>query len=91
VTSNITMHSAQYGSLYIPWGMDSAQPRCRGENEMYLRKYKGYTHDKGRHKKAVIAVARQRVSILWAMLRDGRLYEKEYNPREKTAGEVQAA
>ncbi|MGW3063576.1 IS110 family transposase, partial [Streptomyces sp. NPDC001130] len=61
------------------------------ENEMYLRKYKGYTHDKGRHKKAVIAVARQRVSILWAMLRDGRLYEREYNPREKTATEVQAA
>ncbi|MER6532149.1 IS110 family transposase [Streptomyces sp. NPDC001508] len=61
------------------------------ENEMYQRKYKGYTHDKGRHKKAVIAVARQRVSILWAMLRDGRLYEKEYNPREKAAGEVQAA
>ena len=30
---------------------------------MYLRKYQGYTHDRGRHKKAVIAVARQRVSI----------------------------
>ncbi|MFF3404286.1 hypothetical protein ACFYW6_38315 [Streptomyces sp. NPDC002659] len=61
------------------------------ENEMYLRKYKAYTHDKGRHKKAVIAVARQRVSILWVMLRDGRLYEKECNPREKAAREVQAA
>lgn len=61
------------------------------EREMYLRKYKGYTHDKGRHKKAVIAVARQRVSILWAMLRDGRLYEREYNPRENAAGETQAA
>jgi transposase len=61
------------------------------ENEMYRRKYKGYTHDKGRHKKAVIAVARQRVSILWAMLRDGRLYERDYNPREKAAEEVQAA
>lgn len=61
------------------------------EKEMYLRKYQGYTHDRGRHKKAVIAVARQRVSILWAMLRDGRLYEKEYNPREKAASEVQAA
>ncbi|MEU8686437.1 transposase [Streptomyces sp. NPDC048611] len=61
------------------------------ENEMYLRKYKGYPHDKGRHKKAVIAVARQRVSILWAMLRDGRLYEREYNPREKPPGAVQAA
>lgn len=61
------------------------------EQEMYLRKYQGYTHDRGRHKKAVIAVARQRVSILWAMLRDGRLYEREYNPREKAAGEAQAA
>jgi transposase len=61
------------------------------EREMYLRKYKGYTHDKGRHKKAVIAVARQRVSVLWAMLRDGRLYEREYNPREKAADEVQTA
>lgn len=61
------------------------------ENETYLRKYKGYTHDKGRHKKAVIAVARQRVSILWAMLRDGRLYERDYNPREKAAGAVQEA
>ncbi|MEL5955671.1 IS110 family transposase [Streptomyces sp. CLV115] len=61
------------------------------ENEMYLRKYQGYTHDKGRHKKAVIAVARQRVSILWAMLRDGRLYEREYNPREKAASDAQAA
>lgn len=61
------------------------------EKEMYLRKYQGYTHDKGRHKKAVIAVARQRVSVLWAMLRDGRLYEREYNPREKAADEVQTA
>ncbi|MDQ1024679.1 hypothetical protein QF035_010653 [Streptomyces umbrinus] len=61
------------------------------EREMYLRKYQGYTHDRGRHKKAVIAVARQRVSILWAMLRDGRLYEREYNPREKAADEAQAA
>jgi transposase len=61
------------------------------ENEMYLRKYQGYTHDKGRHQKAVIAVARQRVSILWAMLRDGRLYEREYNPREKAANDAEAA
>ncbi|MCX4610217.1 IS110 family transposase [Streptomyces mirabilis] len=61
------------------------------ERETYLRKYQGYTHDRGRHKKAVIAVARQRVSILWAMLRDGRLYEREYNPREKAADEAQAA
>ncbi|MEU0375635.1 IS110 family transposase [Streptomyces sp. NPDC006283] len=61
------------------------------EKEMYLRKYQGYTHDRGRHKKAVIAVARQRVSILWAMLRDGRLYEREYNPREKAAREAQTA
>ncbi|GCB43935.1 hypothetical protein SNL152K_1220 [Streptomyces sp. NL15-2K] len=61
------------------------------EKEMYLRKYQGYTHDRGRHKKAVIAVARQRVSILWAMLRDGRLYEREYNPREKAVREAQTA
>jgi hypothetical protein len=58
---------------------------------MYLRKYQGYMHDRGRHKKAVIAVARQRVSIMWAMLRDGRVYEREYNPREKAADEAQAA
>ncbi|MEU1459043.1 transposase, partial [Streptomyces avermitilis] len=57
------------------------------EQEVYQRKYTGYAHDRGRHKKAVIAVARKRVSILWAMLRDGRLYEREYNPR----GEAQAA
>ncbi|WP_344394727.1 IS110 family transposase, partial [Streptomyces vastus] len=57
------------------------------EREMYHRKHMGYAHDRGRHKKAVIAVARKRVSILWAMLRDGRLYEREYSPRE----EVQAA
>lgn len=53
------------------------------EHELYHRKYAGYAHDHGRHKKAVVAVARKRVSILWAMLRDGRLYEREYNPREE--------
>ncbi|MFJ1679542.1 MULTISPECIES: transposase [unclassified Streptomyces] len=85
----------QYSRPLQPAFFLSSQSSCltagTWEREMYLRKYQGYTHDRGRHKKAVIAVARQRVAILWAMLRVGRLYEREYNPREKAADEAQAS
>jgi hypothetical protein len=44
----------------------------RASGEFYRRKRaEGKTH-----RQALIALARRRVNVLWAMLRDGRTYEE---------------
>lgn len=42
--------------------------------------------EKKTHKQAVIALARRRLNVLWALLRDGRLFESSPPPRAASLG-----
>ncbi|MCQ4205601.1 IS110 family transposase [Streptomyces longispororuber] len=59
-----------------------AAQHCPASKAFYERK----RAEKKTHKQAVIALARRRLNVLWALLRDGRLFESSPPPRAASLG-----